>query len=411
MTGLHPSRGALVGDDLSLAPYQSAFGCVARLARLNQIRSSAEFSELLGIKLSTSQTLLQSLLTSHSQQEALAGTLGIPKPAEWEPSFWYPFQGSIPESIVVSRVRYCPACIRLGFHSNLHQLPWMLSCPWHRTSLRVGCPRCGKEPNTTARSRTRLLTCECGLDLINESASALQRGPHQGAAELQAAYLDWCAEERKSVHLVHVPGAPFDSRKLSCLVTPPPLLCQPSKAFRQSVRSYRPARRLDAPGLPQAVRELEAGRPAMIDYAEVPAIKHIVANVAAWPAVAELSPLDRARLGLPETSAGDQSLNATLGVGALRRFVRPQLFHPTHLSFLAGINDVGVHQDGDGAPNGMRASVWTRLQLAFLARAFAEGLMVAALGRHNPALPRGYFGPSPIALVFLRADAEVRLMP
>jgi len=152
MSGIPLLRGSLVGDDLSLVPYQSAFGCAVRLAHLNQVRVPAEYKELLGIKTGTFQTLLHALSTSRAQQEALAGALGIARPAEWEPAQWYPFQTSIPSETLFSRFRYCLACIRLGFHSILQQLPWIDVCPWHRTHLRVGCPRCGQEPCTSARS-------------------------------------------------------------------------------------------------------------------------------------------------------------------------------------------------------------------------------------------------------------------
>ena len=41
-------------------------------------------------------------------------------------------------------LRYCPECLRMGFHSALYQWRFLSVCPLHRTPLSMGCPRCGE---------------------------------------------------------------------------------------------------------------------------------------------------------------------------------------------------------------------------------------------------------------------------
>ncbi|WP_454694666.1 hypothetical protein [Achromobacter aegrifaciens] len=36
-----------------------------------------------------------------------------------------------------STVRYCDACAAQGFHSYLHEIPWILRCPFHSTELKI----------------------------------------------------------------------------------------------------------------------------------------------------------------------------------------------------------------------------------------------------------------------------------
>lgn len=405
-------RARLVGDDLSLVPYQSAFGCAARLARLNQIRVPAEFNELLGIKPSASQTMLRMLSVSRPQQEALADALGIARPAEWDPSLWYPFQNKIPGEAIYSRLRYCLACIRLGFHSLLHQLPWTPGCPWHGTVLKVGCPRCGKEPCTTARGGSRLLTCVCGYDLVNESACARQRGAAQAAAELQSAYLDWCAHERETKHLIYVSGAPLDLEKLARLVVIPSGLGIPSNGSRKPARPYRSNGASAATRVPPGIENLAFGRAVAVNEVEFPVFKHIAANVAAHPGSAKLSPLDHSRLGLPELPDGRERSGVTPAGESWRRVLQPELLHHTHRSFLLRLVEVHDQLYAPACPAGPEAAeALHRAQAALLYRAYAEGMMVAVLGRQNQALPARYRQPFPVALLNMGAEAEIRLLP
>ncbi len=403
-------RGSLVGDDLSLVPYQSAFGCAVRLARLNQVRVPAEYKELLGIKTGTSQTLLHALSTSRAQQEALAGALGMARPAEWEPAQWYPFQTSIPSETLFSRFRYCLACIRLGFHSILQQLPWIDVCPWHRTRLRVGCPRCGQEPCTSARSGMRLLTCVCGFDLVNESASALQRVAARRSAEMQAAYLEWCGHARKSAHVIFVPGVSISREQLGRLIDLPPWLRDRPKSHHTNVRSYCISKRTTTPHTSHELGSLALGRAVSIVDSQFPAFGHISVNVAKMSGVPRLSMLDHVRLGLPEPLGSENPIDpARRGVFAVL-ILQPQLLHPVQAAFLLRMNEAyDRHGDIDDAPTHRTTTTLVhRVHDALLCRAYAEGMMVVACGTEGDSLPHRYRRPSPIGLMVLDSDPRIR---
>lgn len=411
MNGIPLVRGSLVGDNLSLVPYQSAFGCAARLARLNQIRVPAEYKELLGIKTSESQTLLGALSTSRAQQQALAGALGIARPTEWEPARWYPFQTSIPNEAIFSRFRYCLACIRLGFHSNLHQLPWIYVCPWHRTRLRVGCPRCGQEPCTSARSGIRLLTCVCGFDLVNESASALQRGAARHSAELQLAYLEWCGHLSKVTHLIFAPGVPIGREQLGRLIAPPPSLHDRPSSHHTNVRSYWPGQRAATPHTSHELGSLALGWAVSIVDSECPAFRYIAGNVAKMSGVPRLSRLDVVRLGLPELLDGEKPIDTAASLASEGRILHPQLLHPVQATFLLRMVEAcDRHSDSDDASTHHTAALVHRVHSALLYRAYAEGMMVVACGADGHTLPPRYRRPSPLALMVLDSDPRIRLV-
>jgi hypothetical protein len=44
-----------------------------------------------------------------------------------------------------SELWYCPACLKLAYHSHLFQLHGLSVCPIHLCNLRCGCPNCGAE--------------------------------------------------------------------------------------------------------------------------------------------------------------------------------------------------------------------------------------------------------------------------
>ena len=45
--------------------------------------------------------------------------------------------------VFASVLRYCPTCIKQGFHSALFQLRWVTACPLHHEDLQDHCPQCG----------------------------------------------------------------------------------------------------------------------------------------------------------------------------------------------------------------------------------------------------------------------------
>lgn len=214
-----PSRTRLIGDRFDLVPGQSAFGHIARVARLNYFRP-ADWHRVFGLRVLRTDDLLSALAVSESRQSALAAALGIDRPSTWDPDTWNPFRGPTGQG-QASPFRYCLGCIRLGYHPQLHQLPWIERCPWHGIRLRTRCPRCGGPIATSGDTERKLLTCACGLDLMNEATAARLSRPPNGAAGYITRYLIWAANERVVCTLIGSINAPPEFETLAALVRLP----------------------------------------------------------------------------------------------------------------------------------------------------------------------------------------------
>ncbi len=164
---------SLIGSDLSSLPYISPFGRLYRLSRLNGLWLH-QLPHIFEIP-----PLLQSMLRTGSgvPWEALHGW-DAPLSAS-DPRFqctledWYPYKnGTDGES--VTKLRGCPVCLAYGYHTMLHQLPWISSCPWHRERLVDSCV-CGRNllPRIQGLAKARLLACECGKDHFDRSKALL----------------------------------------------------------------------------------------------------------------------------------------------------------------------------------------------------------------------------------------------
>jgi hypothetical protein len=62
-----------------------------------------------------------------------------------------------------SELRFCPVCLRLGFHSEIFQLRGLQSCPQHGCRLRTACPGCQRW--LSIDEFLPALTCRCGYKL------------------------------------------------------------------------------------------------------------------------------------------------------------------------------------------------------------------------------------------------------
>jgi TniQ len=62
-----------------------------------------------------------------------------------------------------SELRFCPVCLRLGFHSEIFQLRGLRSCPQHGCRLQTGCPGC--QQWASIDEFLPALTCRCGHKL------------------------------------------------------------------------------------------------------------------------------------------------------------------------------------------------------------------------------------------------------
>jgi len=161
---------------------------------------------------------------SDARQVKFAAALRLSDvPASWNLSLWFPF--SAPSSLMKDgwQFRYCPECLRVGYHVHLHQLPWFERCPWHGAALATTCSACSDRIDTSANWLTgHDMTCRCGHTLIDTSA-AIEGvvGPPPEAAAFLDAYLDWAARERGSVTLAGPDSYEAPASLLGAVVTLP----------------------------------------------------------------------------------------------------------------------------------------------------------------------------------------------
>jgi hypothetical protein len=161
MSDQNPS--SLIGGDLKGMAGLSAFGRIYRLSRLNSL-SPWQAIDVLGVP----KTVLYHL-RNH-------GLFIWPDGAAWDdlPMDQRPLACPAVEDFLLcqpcedfdidERIRGCAACLRSGFHSLLHQLPWIEACPWHQDPLIRNC-RCGRLLNKGLGLASRpLLMCVCGHD-------------------------------------------------------------------------------------------------------------------------------------------------------------------------------------------------------------------------------------------------------
>lgn len=399
MTG--PRYGTkLVGNRPEVVPAQSAFGWLARIARLNHF-THAELYSVLGLRLRRADSLLHVLSRSAMRQATLANALGREPDPTWRPEAWNPFQGSVLR-FGGDTLRFCPACIRIGYHTHLHQLPWFERCPWHSLALQTGCHACRGAFAASSDAGRPLLTCSCGRDLMDERLAARTHAAPAGAAEATAAYLAWAAEARAHQRLVGVADVPLTDALSAALIDLPAELA----AFGAgSARGRRPAGIAHVRSYPEcAALAPEAGVERGFDTleADCPQLLELTDTLA--PRVQRVA-VDLARK-LPSGSLTERELLLFLGpagtevVGAgcaqrpssgavrclppmiagARRFLDLSCVHPVVLRAVAAIG----RAVGPDASHGAQALA-LRLQEDLLSRGYAEGLR-AVLSRYVPAL-------------------------
>lgn len=211
-----------VGSDLVATPASSAFGTLERLVRLNELPPAA-LSSLFGIRVRRSDDLSSLMTFSEARQVALARALNLPDvPAEWNLSTWFPFKAPSAVLALGWSFRYCPDCLRTGYHTLLHQLPWVHACPWHERRLLAECGPCGRRVCTAADWAVgQNLNCDCGNGPLDTNAALFALQPPPGARQYVEAYRQWAARARSTTQLV-VPERAGDARPaLSSLVRLP----------------------------------------------------------------------------------------------------------------------------------------------------------------------------------------------
>ncbi|WP_374053860.1 hypothetical protein [Rossellomorea sp. FM04394] len=67
------------------------------------------------------------------------------------------------------KVRVCPICIKVGYHSYLHQFTLISKCPFHSVELISGCPSCHKQhPYKRVIPNYSLYLCPCGYEFASD---------------------------------------------------------------------------------------------------------------------------------------------------------------------------------------------------------------------------------------------------
>lgn len=418
----------LVGDRFELVPAQSAFGCLVRLARLNQL-APTDFRSFFGLYARRSDDIHHLLTTSPRRRQGLATALKLDLPDTWDPSVWNPYREHQVVQAGSTLFRYCMACIRVGYHCQLHQLPWIDRCPWHGVGLRTGCPRCGGALATSTGAGRKLLTCSCGMDLLNESAAARLGKPVEGAETYLDQYLTWAQSLRSSQVLIGAPNQTPSIDALKQLVQLPEALSRTaSRPPDRSSRTYQ--RGLSPKELSPAedTQRLMAFRDAIPRMLHLPGFMvrscdEVVQEMARSLPPGSLSSRERAlflgRAAAPGDVAANRETSAIvvslppLSMGA-DHFLNLQSVHPLCARFLVYLEDA-FEVAVPGLRLGIACQALTllrRTQRDVLSRHYAEGLR-AILARHVPELysrRRGRRQLSiPLALARLDASPSVRV--
>lgn len=77
-------------------------------------------------------------------------------------------QGEYTELLVRKTLAFCPDCLKLGYHSYLHQYSLLENCPFHGTKLITKCPNCKEEIPLKINLRRDAFHCACGAPLIDD---------------------------------------------------------------------------------------------------------------------------------------------------------------------------------------------------------------------------------------------------
>lgn len=417
----------LVGDRFELVPAQSAFGCLVRLARLNQM-APADFRSFFGLYARRSDDIHHLLTTSPRRRQGLATALKLDLPDTWDPSVWNPYREHQVLQTGSTTFRYCIACIRVGYHCQLHQLPWIDRCPWHGVGLRTGCPRCGSALATSTGAGRKLLTCSCGMDLINESAAARLGKPVEGAELYLDQYLTWAQSLRSKQMLIGAPTQAPSAEALRQLVQPPTLRGTASRRYQGHSRRYEHGLSPEELSPAEDAKRLTALRDAIPRMLHLPGFMvkscdKVVQEVARSLPPASLSSRERALFLGSAAAVDDMAANREasavvvslppLSMGA-NRFLNLQSVHPACSRFLVHLEDAfDIAVPGLGQGTAIQAlTLLRRTQREVLSRHYAEGLR-AILARHVPELnsrqrERRQLSV-PLALVRLDGSPSVRM--
>ena len=182
-------------------PFPSALsllGCLAQINVLEPQDVAAAFTP--------SQAYLQSLVSSlHTEgrlkikKRFVEKTLRL-RPSELTLAFdscaWWPRALQPLFSTFSAPPRFCPECLKQGYHSHLFDLPWLLRCPVHAVELCDSCRHCGGKLRGLSHPYDPMeaFTCTRCRRVLAES-DAIVMATHASSDrwnEVVASHFRWC---------------------------------------------------------------------------------------------------------------------------------------------------------------------------------------------------------------------------
>lgn len=198
----HFAYDRFVGAQFDHLPFVSGTGAFVRVSRLNRYQAK-DYRFAFGMSVRRHDDLNYVMTFSALRKEQLANALRIPEHVvqQWDLGRWMPFQCDAGVLAAQHHFRFCPECLRFGYHTLLHQLPWISRCPWHGAQLRTECLRCGHLLRLDGLHGSWLGTCHCGYDHVHEP-SAVRGFPSTTQMEqVCISYLAWALQSREHTQL------------------------------------------------------------------------------------------------------------------------------------------------------------------------------------------------------------------
>jgi hypothetical protein len=148
----------------TLRPFESAWCVVQKLAGFNHVRPSEMARQV------WTRTRFGRGTTVVFQPRGLAALLGhtaLEAEASGPEHLLNRMSLSRLQVVRCDTVRYCPECLRTGYHSELFQLRAVQNCPEHGIALREVCPNCQTSIVPDARTRGAFTCAYCTAQVSN----------------------------------------------------------------------------------------------------------------------------------------------------------------------------------------------------------------------------------------------------
>lgn len=198
-----PLRPQFVGTGFDRWPYISGIGAFLRVTRLNRY-TPGDYRFAFGMSVRRQDDLNYLMTFSTKRKEQLAAALDTSEEvhAYWDANIWLPFRCD--ETVLHHEYvfRFCAECLRHGYHTLLHQLPWIQRCPWHGDGLRSTCLKCRHPLRLDGLGPEWLGACKCGYDHVNERRALRGFTSVDDIERACSIYLEWARVQQSQSRLV-----------------------------------------------------------------------------------------------------------------------------------------------------------------------------------------------------------------